>query len=351
VYQQWQLLLVHGHAPGKWLQEPKEVVMTASRLLIGLTALILIPMSARAEDQNVEVQVVDAMNKVFGAHPGFRAFHAKGIVVEGTFVGSPQGAALSQAKVFDGTSIPVTIRFSNNGGLPTVPDGSADANPHGMAIKFHLLDGSETDMVTNSLKFFPVSTASDLRDMFEAIAASPEGAPKPTKFEQFVAAHPKVGPAFATAATPSSFAAEEYHGLNAFVLVNSRGERQAVRYLIVPERVAHIEASAAAARGPNYLMDEIPDRLARGPVIFHLKAQISEPSDITNDPSQPWPETRKVEELGVITITNSVSNSAEAQKELLYLPGRIIEGIELSDDPMVSIRDGAYAVSFSRRSQ
>jgi catalase len=98
-------------------------------------------------------------------------------------------------------------------------------------------------------------------------------------------------------------------------------------------------------------MDEIPDRLARGPVTFHLKAQISEPSDITNDPSQPWPETRKVEELGVITITNSVANSAEAQKELLYLPGRIIEGIELSDDPMVSIRDSAYAVSFSRRSQ
>src|SRR6516162_11198974 len=66
-----------------------------------------------------------------------------------------------------------------------IPDGSADANPHGMAIKFHLPDGSETDMVINSLKFFPVATGEDFRDLLLALAASPPDAPKPTKFEQF----------------------------------------------------------------------------------------------------------------------------------------------------------------------
>ena len=38
----------------------------------------------RAEDQPIEQQFVDAMNRVFGVHPGFRANHAKGIVVEGS---------------------------------------------------------------------------------------------------------------------------------------------------------------------------------------------------------------------------------------------------------------------------
>jgi catalase len=323
--------------------------MTLSKLLIGLAALLLAPASVSAEDQPLEVQVVDSMNKVFGVHPGFRAFHAKGVVVEGSFQGSPEGAALSKATLFGGTAIPITVRFSDNGGLPMVADGSPDANPHGMAIKFRLPDGSETDMVTNSLKFFPVSTAAELRDLFEAVSASPPDASKPTKFEQFVSTHSKVAPAFATARTPGSLAEEEYQGLNAFVLVNQRGERQTVRYLLVPERVVHLDVAEAAARPPNFLMDELPARLARGPVVFRLKAQLAEPRDPTGDPSQPWPATRKVVELGVITLKQAVPNNAEVQKSLLYLPGQITDGIELSDDPMVSIRDGAYAVSFSRR--
>ena len=126
----------------------------------------------------------------------------------------------------------MTVRFSDNGGLPTVPDGSADANPHGMAVKFRLAGGSEVDFVTNSLKFFPVSTAAELRDLFEAIAASPPDAPKPTKFETFVASHPTLPKAFATAATPASLAEEQYQGINAFVLRRQSGQRSSrVRFL------------------------------------------------------------------------------------------------------------------------
>jgi catalase len=324
--------------------------MTAIKLLIGLAALVLVPTSVRAEDQNVEVQVVDAMNIVFGAHPGFRAIHAKGVVVEGSFKGAPDAAALSRAILFDGRTIPVTARFSDSTGIPVIPDGSPDANPHGMAIKFHLPDGGETDMVINSLKFFPVSTAADLRDLFLAIAASPPDAPKPTKLDQFVASHPTVAAAGATVATPDSFAHEEYHGINAFMLVNKAGERQAVRYVMAPEQVVHLDAAEAAKRPPDFLMDELPQRLTRGPVTFHLKAQLAAAGDATNDPSRPWPEDRKVVELGVLTLDKAVPDSAEAQRKLLFLPGQVTDGIEASDDPMIAVRDGAYAVSFSRRS-
>jgi catalase len=306
-------------------------------------------MSVWAEEQNVEVQVVDAMNKVFGAHPGFRAIHAKGVVVEGSFRGAPDAAALSRAVLFDGRTIPVTVRFSDSTGVPAIPDGSPDANPHGMAIKYHLPDGSETDMVINSLKFFPVSTAADLRDLFIAIAASPPDAPKPTKFDQFLASHPTVAAAGATVATPDSFAHDEYNGVNAFMLVNKAGERQAVRYVMSPGQVVHLDAAEAAKRPPDFLLDELPERLARGPVTFRLKAQLAAAGDATNDPSQPWPSDRKVVDLGVLTLDKAVPNSLEAQKKLLFLPGQVTDGIEASDDPMIAVRDGAYAVSFSRR--
>ena len=322
------------------------------KLCIGVVALLCAaPALAWAQEFPVESGVIDAMNKVFGVHPGFRATHAKGIVVEGSFRGTPEGAALSTAALFDGSTIPVTVRFSDNGGVPTVRDGSADANPHGMAVKFRLKDGSEADMVTNSLKFFPVSTAEELRDLFEAIAASPADAPKPTKLERFIAAHPTVPAASATVATPASFAEEQYQGVNAFVLVDKAGARQAVRFVIAPERVVHLEPADAAKRGPDFLVSEISDRLSRAPVKFHLRAQLAGAGDPTNDPSRPWPEDRKVAELGVITLDRVVPDSAGAQKALLFLPAQIPEGIELSDDPMVSIRSATYAESFSRRNR
>src|SRR5215813_6773907 len=152
---------------------------------------------ASAQDKPLEEQLVDALTKAFGAHPGFRVNHAKGIVVEGSFKASPEAAGLSRAVLFNGNSIPATVRFSDSTGIPNIPDAAGDANPHGMAIKFHLPDGSDTDMVINSLKFFPVATAEDFRDLLLALAASPPDAPKPTKIEQFIASHPSVPAAFA----------------------------------------------------------------------------------------------------------------------------------------------------------
>ena len=317
----------------------------AALVMFGLAC----PSAIRAEDQPVEEQIVDAMNKVFGKHPGFRANHAKGIVVEGSFNASPEAAGLSRAVLFNGSTIPVTVRFSDSTGVPNLPDGSKTANPHGMAIKFHLPDGRDTDMVINSLKFFPVSTGEDFRDMLLALAASPPDAVKPTKFEQFAASHPSVPAAFATAATPDSFADEEYYGINAFVFISKAGEKQAVRYQMVPERTVHLDAGDAAKRPPDFLMDELPERLKKGPVTFHLRAQLAAADDSTKDATKPWSENRKIAELGVLTVNKVVTNSAEVQKTLLFLPGQLIDGIEQSDDPLIDVRNGAYAISFSRR--
>ncbi len=303
----------------------------------------------RADDQPIATQIVDALNKAFGVHPGFRANHAKGLVVEGSFKASPEAATLSRAALFSGSTIPLTARFSDATGVPNIPDGNPNANPHGIAMKFHLPDGSETDIVINALKFFPVASGADFRDLQLAVAASPPDAPKPTKLDQFIAAHPAVAAATATVKTPDSFADEDYYGINAFVFVNKGGERQAFRYHLVPERSVHLEAAEAATKAPDFLIGELPQRLKSGPVTFHLEAQLAAPGDPTNDATKPWPDDRKAVDLGVVTIVKAAANSLEAQKPLLFLPGALTDGIEESDDPLIDVRDGAYAVSFSRR--
>jgi catalase len=335
-----------GHlGQGEEKASMKKPMLAIGLVVFGLTWAGI----TQAEDQAIEEQLVDALNKAFGVHPGFRANHAKGIVVEGTFKPSPEAVEVSRAVLFSGSTIPVTARFSDSTGIPNIPDGSEPANPHGMAIKFHLPDGSDTDMVINSLKFFPVATGEEFRDMLLAKAASPPDAPKPTKFDQFVANHPSVPAAFATATTPDSFADEEYFGIDAFVFINNAGARQAVRYRMIPERTIHLNAAEAAKRPADFLMQELPERLKRGPVIFHLKAQLAAPGDSTKDPTRPWPDDRKVVELGVLTIEKTVPNSAVLEKTLLFLPDQLTDGIEPSDDPLIEVRNAAYAVSFSRR--
>jgi catalase len=331
-----------------------EVAGSCSRRLLNPVTCVLLALAsavAAADDTPVSTQIVDLANKLNGVHPGFRAFHAKGVVVEGNFRASPQAAKLSRATLFNGRTIPVTVRFSDGNGMPNVPDGSPGANPHGMAIKFHLPGGSDTDMVTNSLKSFPAGTGEDFRDLLQAIIASPPDAPKPTKLEQFFASHPNAPKAFGSAATPDSYADEEYHGINAFIFVSNTGQREAVRYLLVPEKLVHLTPEEATKQSPDFLTDELTRRIARKPVVFHLKAQLAEPGDQTKDGSQPWPDERKVVELGVLTLNKVVPNSQEAEKNLLFMPTSLTDGIELSDDPLPSVRAAAYGVSFARRSQ
>jgi len=314
-------------------------------IAFGLT----VPVAVQAQDAPLQEQLVNQMNKVFGVHPEFRANHAKGVVVEGRFKASAEAAGLSRAALFGDVDIPVTVRFSDSTGVPNLPDGSDDANPHGMAVKFHLPDGSDMDIVINSLKFFPVSTSEEFRDLLIAISESGPDAAKPTKFEQFVASHPTIPAAFATVATPDSFADEAYFGINAFVFVNKAGERQAIRYQMIPEKVVHLDKAEAAKKAPDFLMEELPSRVKQGPVTFRFKAQLAAAGDDTKDPAKSWPEDRKVVELGVLTIDKAIDDSYAVQKTLLFLPGQLTDGIEPSDDPMIDVRNGAYAVSFSRR--
>jgi len=318
--------------------------------LMAAASIAAFSSSLRAEEgANTETQIVDTQNKLFGTHPGFRANHAKGVVAKGHFVASPEAAKLSKAVIFNGKSVPVTVRFSDSTGVPDIPDGDPNANPHGLSIKYHLADGGETDMVINSLHFFPVATGEEFLQLLQAIAASPKDAPKPTKLEEFLKAHPQAPAALGTVHTPDSFADEIYYGIDAFIFVDKDGKKQAVRYQMVPEKITYLDKDAAAKEAPNFLVDELPKHIAKGPITFHFKAQIAEPGDQTKDPSKPWPDDRKLVDLGVLTIDQAVPDSLEAQKSLLFLPGNVVDGIEVSDDPLVGTRDGAYAVSFSRR--
>jgi catalase len=310
------------------------------------------PHALSAQEASVAEQTIDTMNDLFGRHPGQRANHAKGVVVEGSFSPAEAGARLSTAILFRSGTVPVTVRFSDATGIPDLDDGAPNAKPNGMAIRFRLPADEEVDMVLNTLPFFPVATGEEFLELLRAAAATKPDTPKPTPVERFGEAHPAAPRASAAVRTPASLAHAQFNGIDAFVFVSDAGNRQPFRVRVVPvEGVRNLSAEEAARQPRDFLMDDIRARIGQGPVRFRLMAQLALPGDQTRDPTQPWPDDREVVELGTISIDRLPANADEIARDTVFMPTNLVPGIEVSDDPLIEARVAAYAVSFSRRSQ
>jgi len=299
--------------------------------------------------QTLHEQLVDSMTSLFGEHPGYRPNHAKGIVCEGIFRPAPSAASLTRAAHMQGSAVPVIVRFSDSTGIPTIPDGDPSASPRGMAIRFHLREGTTTDLVAHSYDGFPVRTAEEFLDFLRARAG---GSSDPGLLDSFLAGHPHAQ-AFLAAPKPipRSFATTPYYAVNAFRFTNRSGTSRFGRYRILPvAREAYLEPSEAAQMPDGFLFDEIRSRLARNPIAFRLTVQLAADGDPVDDATARWPEDRPRMELGTLTVTKRAIDSDAVERALAFDPARLIDGVEPSGDPLIAVRSAVYAVSAQRRS-
>lgn len=294
-------------------------------------------------------QMIDAFHAAFGEHHA-RAVHAKGIMAEGAFTPSADAKALTSAAVFTGGTLKLLVRFSDFTGIPDIPDNVGDANPRGLALKFTMPGGRTMDIVTHSFNGFPTATATEFRDLLLAIGASGPGAAKPTALDKFLGSHP-VAKTFLTTQKPApvSYGTLAYFGVNAFRFTDAKGTQRYVRYRFLPVRgEAFLSPSEVAARGPNYLAEELPARLTKGAISYDWYAQIAEPGDAFDNPSIAWPESRRLVKLGTIRIERMAADPATTDRTTMFLPANVPAGIEPAD-PMLLIRQAAYPISFGHR--
>src|SRR4029077_12974961 len=125
-----------------------------------------------------------------GSHPGFRPAHAKGMLLTGTFTPSLEAASLTRAPHIRRASTRVRGRFSDCIGFPAIPDSDPNANPRGLAIRFHLADHVHTDIISHSADGFPTRTGQEFLEFLRPVAATDPSKPSPTPVEIFLAAHP-----------------------------------------------------------------------------------------------------------------------------------------------------------------
>jgi catalase len=290
-----------------------------------------------------------AANALFGRHPGYRALHAKGTLLKGTFTATPQAARLTRAAHMQGEPIAVTARVSNGGGNPRVPDYAPDVR--GLAVKLYLRDGSRTDIVAQTVPRFPVATPEAFVELMRTQAAGKAAA---LKMPLFLARHPEAIPSLpanvAALRPVTSYATCRYYAVHAYRLLDGDGGSRYVRYTFVPEREEpRLWPWQARGKGRDYLQEEIRERLSRGPVRFALELQIAAPGDTVDDPSAQWPSDRERVVAGTLELTALDAGRETDGDVLVFDPSRVTDGIELSDDPVLRFRPAAYGDSVAAR--
>ena len=306
------------------------------------------------QDQRIVALANDLLtqfHQMFGPHPGFRPAHAKGLLLTGTFKPAPGAAALTKAPHITRASTPVTVRFSNSTGLPAIPDSVADANPRGLAIRFNLAEHAHTDIVSHSTPGFPTRDGAQFLEFLRAAVASGPDVPSPKPIEKFLGSHPA---ALAFVQTPkpfpSSLARETYFAVIAYRFINGKNESKFGRYRIVPEAGNdYLNGDAAAKISPDYHYDELKQRVAKGPIRFKILVQVAAPSDVTDDVTVHWPESRELVEFGTIELTSVLEDNLAQQKHIIFDPIPRVDGIEPSADPLLELRAAIYLLSGRER--
>ena len=305
------------------------------------------------EEKSLGVRLVDQMNALYGAHSGVRANHATGAAFEGTFTPAQGADTLSSAAFLVGAPTSLTIRFSNAGGMPDAPDTDPSVGGlRGMAIKFHLRDRGENDIVALSADRFPVSTGEEFLAMLQAVGASGPGVAKPTPIETFLAKHPAAA-AFVAEPRPVavSYGSQPFFGVNALRFTNAHGRTKFGRYRLVPvSGPAYVSDEEAVKRSGTALADNLRSSVEKGPVKFRLLVQLAALGDPTNDATEVWPDDRPTVELGEIAITKAL-DSKKVEGALLFMPTNLTKGIDVSDDPLLKTRTEAYGESYRRRTR
>ncbi len=297
-------------------------------------------------------QVVDALEKSFGVHPGERRNHVKGTCALGEFVGEKEAARFSRSALFSGKPVPVVARFSLAGGNPKLPDTAK--NPRGMALEFRPPGGRIQHITMISTPMFGAATPQTFFDNVVATRPDPAtGKPDPAKVKAFLQSHPDAvaqSEFLQKNNPPPSWANSAYFGIHTFKFIGKAGKTTLVRWEFVPQdgekRLSDEQMKTA---GSDFLERALIDRTRQGPVRWDMIVTVGEPGDAVADPTVLWPQGRHRFKAGTLTIQSAMPQKGAACEGINYDPLVMADGIAPSDDPVLNFRSPAYAVSFAKR--
>jgi len=291
-------------------------------------------------------KMVAALAPPTGVALGHRRNHAKGFCFTGVFEANGAGSALSKAQVFTRGQYPVLGRFNLGTADANAPD--ATVRVRGMGLQISTPDGELWRSAMIDPPFFPVSTPQAFYELLIASASK-----DPNAMKTFAGAHPEIaafGAWAKSAPWTGSYAEDRFNSLNSFVFTDSSGGEKTVRWSLLPAaNPVPISQEDLAKRGPDFLEQEITERVRGGPQRWTMVVSVANPGDPTADPSKAWPEDRRAIEVGTLTVQKIEPERDGPCRDINFDPTVLPSGMRTSDDPFPAARSSVYAKSFDLR--
>lgn len=333
------------------MPQSKSAPATGSLILIallvgGVAALFAYTAGWLSPARITPNKVVDAFAPPSGPPLGHRRNHAKGICFTGVFESNGAGTELSRAQVFARGDYPALGRL--NLGTPDANAADASVRVRGMGLQISAPGGEVWRTAMINAPIFAVSTP---QAFYQLLLVS--GSKDPKAMPTFAAEHPEIGGFVGWAKNgpwTGSYAEERFNSLDSFIFEDAKGTSRAVRWSFVPAaQPMNISPEELATRGPDFLEQEITERVRSGPVSWMLVVTVANPGDPTADPTRPWPQDRRTLEVGTLVVRQIEAERDGPCRDINFDPTVLPAGVKTSDDPFPAARSSAYAKSFDRR--
>lgn len=290
-----------------------------------------------------------------------RVVHARGSGAHGVFEATADMTAYTTAAFLrKGTVTPLFTRFSTVAGFKGSTDLARDVR--GFSVKFYTEEGNY-DLVGNNIPVFFIQDAMNFPDLVHAVKPEPDNempqaASAHDTFWDFISLMPEAAHmimwVMSDRAIPRSLRMIEGFGVHTFKLVNAEGKATFVKFHWKPRlgihSVAWNEAQKISGFDADFHRRDLWEAIDNGDFPqWDLGVQLIPEEDEMKysfdllDPTKIVPEELvPVQIIGTMTLNRNPDNFFAATEQVAFDPGRVVPGIDFTDDPLLQGRIFSY---------
>ena len=290
-----------------------------------------------------------------------RVVHARGSGAHGIFEMKEDLSAYTTAHFLQkGNTTPVFVRFSTVAGFKGSTDLARDVR--GFSVKFYTEEGNY-DLVGNNIPVFFIQDAMNFPDLVHSVKPEPDkeipqAASAHDTFWDFISLMPESAHmimwAMSDRAIPRSLRMMEGFGVHTFKLINKEGKGTFVKFHWKPKLgvhgVAWNEAQKISGYNSDFHREDLWENIDKGNYPqWDLGVQLIPEEDELKysfdilDPTKLVPEELvPVKIVGTMTLNRNPENFFAETEQVAFDPGRLVPGIDVSNDPLLQGRILSY---------
>lgn len=290
-----------------------------------------------------------------------RVVHARGSGAHGIFEATADMSQYTVASFLKkGTVTPLFARFSTVAGFKGSTDLARDVR--GFSVKFYTQDGNY-DLVGNNIPVFFIQDAMNFPDVVHAVKPEPDreipqAASAHDTFWDFISLTPESAHmslwVMSDRAIPRSLRTIEGFGVHTFKFVNAEGKGTFVKFHWKPRLGVHAvtwnEAQKISGFNSDFHREDLWNAIEKGHFPqWDLAVQLIPEEDEFKysfdllDPTKLVPEELvPLQIIGTMTLNRNPENFFAETEQAAFDPGRVVPGIDFTNDPLLQGRVFSY---------